>query len=97
VRFAHLDSRWPKSLYGALFICAVLSCEAQAQSCAGMFASIRRSAMYCGFFCDQESLRPLQVSYEAQCIKLVVAPSPFDLDMVPQEEGSVGRGNRARD
>jgi hypothetical protein len=39
-------------------------------------------------------LRPLQESYEAKCIKLVIAPSPFDLDAVPPEVTSVGRGSR---
>jgi hypothetical protein len=41
--------------------------------------------MYCGFYCDQERLRPLQEAYEASCIRVVVPPSLFDLDSRPEQ------------
>jgi hypothetical protein len=66
-------------------ICAALcwAPQAQAQSCASIFETIRKEAMYCTFFCDQEKLQPLQQAYEAGCIAFSVAPSLFDLDSRP--------------
>ncbi len=55
---------------------------AHAQSCADIYGAIRHAAMYCGFFCDQAKLRPLQAAYESKCIPTFVAPSLFDLDQV---------------
>ena len=64
---------------------------AQAQSCSGLFEAIKREAMYCGFFCDQRALQPLQRNYEASCVKVLIPSSPFDLDSVPQDVASLGR------
>jgi hypothetical protein len=67
---------------GALFGCIALcwATQAHTQNCSEIFAAIKREAMYCGFFCDQERIRSLQQSYEMSCIKSLVAPSLFDLD-----------------
>jgi hypothetical protein len=41
--------------------------------------------MYCGFFCDQRKIEPLQEVYEKTCIPRLGAPSLFDLDYVPHD------------
>jgi hypothetical protein len=51
-----------------------------AQTCRQIFAAIKKEAMYCGFFCDQEKIRTLQLSYERSCMQSVIAPSLFDID-----------------
>jgi hypothetical protein len=68
-------------------ICTMLfwAGEAQARTCADLFNTIKREARYCGFFCDLEQLQLLQKTYEANCMDIVVPPSLFDLDSVPQE------------
>lgn len=80
----HRPGRGIFDLFGALS-------QAQAQSCLSIYETIKQAAMYCGFFCDQDRLLPLQKSYETKCISLVVPPSPFDLDTVPQEITLLGR------
>jgi hypothetical protein len=59
--------------------------EVQARTCADLYNAIKSEAMYCGFFCDLEQLKPLQEAYKASCIRIVLPLSPFDLDSVPQE------------
>ena len=59
--------------------------EAQARTCTDLYKSIKSQAMYCGFFCDLETLKPLQEAYKASCIRVVLPLSPFDLDSIPQE------------
>ena len=49
--------------------------QAHARNCGDIYASIRSAAMYCGFFCDQDTLRPLQAAYEADCIVQVIPAS----------------------
>jgi hypothetical protein len=51
-------------------ICATFFCttQVQARSCSDVFAAIRDVSKYCGFFCDQDEVRPLQVEYESKCI-----------------------------
>ena len=68
-------------------ICAVFcwAGEAQAGTCADLFSAIKDEARYCGFFCDLKQLQLLQKVYEATCVDIVVPPSLFDLDSVPQE------------
>jgi hypothetical protein len=53
-----------------LLICA-LTCwgsPAAADPCRDIYNAIKMQAMYCGFFCDQARLAPLQQEYEANCI-----------------------------
>ena len=57
--------------------------QALAQPCAELYAAIKSEAMYCGFFCEQERVQPLQVAYEAQCIAPVVPFSVADMEPVP--------------
>jgi hypothetical protein len=72
---------------GTLLICVVLcwAAQASAQNCADIFTAIKKEAMYCGFFCDQERIRPLQRTYETNCISFIVPPSLFDLDSLPHD------------
>jgi hypothetical protein len=51
-----------------------------AQTCSQILAAIKKEAMYCGFFCDQEKIRPLQHTYERNCMPSIIAPSLFDID-----------------
>ncbi len=78
-----------------LLICAALcwAPQVQAQSCANIFETIKREAMYCSFFCDQGKLQPLQQAYEASCITVIVPPSLFDLDSRPYEPMPFTRHN----
>ncbi len=59
--------------------------EAQARTCTDLYKAIKSEAMYCGFFCNLERLKPLQEAYKASCIHVVLPLSPFDLDSTPQE------------
>src|SRR5882672_5266907 len=56
---------------------------AQAGTCTDLYNAIKSEAMDCGFFCDQERLKPLQEAYKASCIRIVLPVTPFDLDSVP--------------
>jgi hypothetical protein len=69
-------------LLRVLLVCAAShwAGHAHAQACAQVYDAIRAEAMYCGFFCDQAKLRPLQKTYEESCIRVVVPVSLFDLD-----------------
>ncbi len=72
---------------GTLLIFTALcwAAQAPAQNCAVIFAAIKKEAMYCGFFCDQEKIRPLQQAYETSCIMFAAPPSPFELDSLPYD------------
>jgi hypothetical protein len=59
--------------------------EVQARTCADLYSAIKREAMYCGFFCDLEKLKPLQEAYKVSCIRIELPLTPFDIDSVPQE------------
>jgi len=52
-------------LTGATLFCTT---QAQARSCSDVFAAIRDVSKYCGFFCDQDEVRPLQAEYESKCV-----------------------------
>ena len=54
--------------------------QARAQSCAEVYGAIKSEAMYCGFFCDEAKLLPLQQDYEANCIMFVVPASALPLE-----------------
>ena len=66
-----------------LLIFVIICCgtQANAESCSELYGAIKREAMYCGFFCDQRKLAPLQQAYEASCIVIAVplaSLSPFE-------------------
>lgn len=52
-------------LIGASLFCTT---RVEARSCSDVFAAIRDVSKYCGFFCEQDEVRPLQIEYEANCI-----------------------------
>jgi hypothetical protein len=66
----------------ALLLGAVLclGTQAQAQNCRDVYASIKNASMHCGFFCDQDELRPLIAKYEAQCVVRVIPASLVPLE-----------------
>jgi hypothetical protein len=72
----------PRLCCKALLICGVLcwSAQASAESCSDLYRAIRTEAMYCGFFCDQDRLLPLQQAYEANCITFLVPLSALPLE-----------------
>jgi len=81
---------------GFLLAAALLSgvTQANAEGCLELYAAIKREAMYCSFFCDQQRLAPLQASYEAACIKIYVpldiaAPFENSPDERPLLRGSI--------
>ena len=59
--------------------------EVQARTCSDLYSAIKREAMYCGFFCDLEKLKPLQEAYKVSCIRIELPLAPFDIDSMPQE------------
>jgi hypothetical protein len=75
---------------GVLWLALSGATAAHAHSCADYFGAIKKQAMYCGFFCDNERILALQQSYEAACMKgAVIAPSPFDIDAASLDTKSV--------
>ena len=86
--------RWTR--LKVLLTCALLcwTRETQARSCEDLYNAVKSEAMYCGFFCDLEKLELSQKTYEVSCIRIVLPPSLFDLDSVPQESSPLaGRGD----
>lgn len=66
---------------GVVWLVSSGTTATHAQSCADYFDAIKKQAMYCGFFCDNERILALQQRYEAACMKgTVIAPSPFEID-----------------
>jgi hypothetical protein len=59
-----------------ILLATLLSTEAAAESCSRLYNAVKQEAMYCGFFCDQRRLAPLQQAYETNCI-VVVVPLAF--------------------
>lgn len=70
-----------------LLIFSILSWQGQAhtQSCMDIYNMIKKEAMYCGFYCDQKILEPLQQVYEEKCISLIIPHSSFDSRPLPQQ------------
>ena len=70
-----------------ILIFAIMSwqAQAQAQSCLDIYNTIKKEAMYCGFYCDQKILEPLQQVYEEKCISLVIPISSFEIRPWPQQ------------
>ena len=67
-----------------LFSAAIGSAQAQSQNCNNLYGAIKAASMYCGFFCDQNELRPLQAAYEAKCIVSVIPASALGFDSSPE-------------
>jgi hypothetical protein len=71
------------ALRALAFSAAMGSAQAQTQDCSKLYGAIKSTAMYCGFFCDQDELRPLQAAYEAQCIVSSIPASALGFDSSP--------------
>jgi hypothetical protein len=71
-------------LRALLFSTALGSAQAQSQNCDNLYGAIKAVSMYCGFFCDQDELRPLQAAYEAKCIVSVIPASALGFDSSPE-------------
>ena len=76
------------ALHAFLFSAAMSSAQAQSQDCNKLYNAIKGTAMYCGFFCEQDELRPLQARYEAQCIVSVIPASALGFDSSPEPSAS---------
>ena len=63
--------------------------EANAESCTELYGAVKREAMHCGFFCDQEKLAPLQVAYEANCIVMVIPLATLAVFENPPDEPGI--------
>jgi hypothetical protein len=74
-----------------VLILAALFCvtPAKAQNCSDLYSAIKRAAMYCDFFCDQQKLAPLQRAYEATCIVVAVPFSSLPFENLPDESESL--------
>jgi hypothetical protein len=55
-----------------VLLATLLTTEATAENCSQLYNAVKYEAMYCGFFCDQRKLAPLQQAYETNCIVIVV-------------------------
>jgi hypothetical protein len=79
------NRRWTALKAVSIGVALFWAGEVQARTCMDLYKAIKSEAMYCGFFCNLEKLKPLQEAYKASCIHVVLPPSPFDLDSIPQE------------
>jgi hypothetical protein len=79
-----------------LFSAAMSSAQAQSQDCGKLYSAIKSASAYCGFFCDQDEIRPLQVTYEAQCIVSVIPASALGFDSSPEPSASLTTYTEAR-
>ena len=52
--------------------------------------------MYCGFFCDQSEIQPLQAAYEARCIGAVIPASALGFDSSPEPSASLTTDTETR-
>jgi len=71
------------ALQALLFSATIGSAQARARDCDSVYTAIKSAAMYCGFFCDQNELQPLQEAYEARCMVMVVPASALGFDSSP--------------
>src|SRR4051812_167658 len=76
------------ALRAFLLSAAMGSAQAQSHDCDNLYGAIRGAAMYCGFFCDQNELQPLQAAYEAQCIVSIIPASALGFDSSPGPSAS---------
>jgi hypothetical protein len=72
------------ALHAFLFSATMSSVQAKSQDCDKLYGAIKGAAMYCGFFCDQDEIRPLQAAYEAQCMVSVIPASALGFDSSPE-------------
>jgi hypothetical protein len=91
-----LNRPWRQYYWTALqvlFLSAALSCPARAgdQSCNDIFTAIKNAARYCGFFCDQGELIPLQRAYERRCLISSLSPSDLGFDSSPEPPPHIDR------
>jgi hypothetical protein len=77
------------ALRALLLSAAMGSTQAQSHDCDNLYGAIRGAAMYCGFFCDQNELQPLQAAYEAQCIVSLIPASALGFDSSPEPSASL--------
>ena len=77
------------ALRAFLLSAAMGSAQAQSHDCDNLYGAIRGAAMYCGFFCGQNELQPLQAAYEAQCIVSVIPASALGFDSSPGPSASL--------
>jgi len=77
------------ALHAFLLSAAMGSAQAQSHDCDNLYGAIRGAAMYCGFFCDQNELQPLQAAYEAQCIVSIIPASALGFDSSPGPSASL--------
>jgi hypothetical protein len=73
-----------------VLVLAALFCvtPANAQSCSDLYSAIKRAAMYCDFFCNQQKLAPLQRAYETNCIAMIVPLSMLPFENLTDESES---------
>ena len=72
-----------------IFVAICYATQANAEICPDLYGAIKREAMYCGFFCDQRKLAPLQQAYEEKCIIIVVPlTSLSSFENLPDEAGT---------
>jgi hypothetical protein len=84
-----LRRRFWITLHAFLFSAALGSAQAQSQDCDKLYGAIKGVSMYCGFFCDQNELQPLQAAYEAQCMVAVIPASALGFDSSPEPSASL--------
>jgi hypothetical protein len=72
------------ALRAFLLSAAMGSTQAQSRDCDHLYSAVKGAAMYCGLFCDQNELQPLQTAYEAQCIVSVIPASALGFDSSPE-------------
>jgi len=82
---------------GAFLLSAAIgSAQAQSRDCDHLYGAIKGTAMYCGFFCDQNELQPLQAAYEAQCIVSIIPASALGFDSSPGPSASLTTATEPR-
>ena len=77
------------ALRAFLLSAAMGSAQAQSHDCDNLYGAIKGAAMYCGFFCDQNELQPLQAAYEARCIVSIIPASALGFDSSPGPSASL--------
>jgi hypothetical protein len=80
LRRPHRRAFWTALQTFALVAALICPSQVRAENCDETYSAIKSAAMYCGFFCDQDKLRPLQVAYESQCIVSVIPASTLGFD-----------------
>jgi hypothetical protein len=79
-----------------VLLATLLTTEATAENCSQLYNAVKHEAMYCGFFCDQRTLAPLQQAYETNCIVIVVPLAFFASFENPAEDSEIASWTDAR-